>query len=187
MDPASAVAGLIGLAALVIDTTIKIRELYRSYSEAQEDISRVLSSLQTLEDLVQESRRLAGDDQIVKSSTLLTRTRSVSKSCNWKHYTDTRQNGQRVIELRKRPKAMDLFGRECDPERRCESQTTVEKDDCSGRETEIWGIGKQSLNTHQCDFCDVGSLEGVFTPCMDQSCKSLLTVLCTVISVQPQI
>lgn len=75
MDGASAVAGLIGLAALVLDTTLKVRSLCKAYSAAQEEIDRVSAALQSLQDLLEETQRLAGTPAVVEATTHLTRTR----------------------------------------------------------------------------------------------------------------
>lgn len=77
MEPASAVAGIIGLAALVLETTLKIRELCHGYSSAEGDVSRVLDSLQSLQNLLEETKRIANSPPVVQSTTALTRTRSV--------------------------------------------------------------------------------------------------------------
>jgi hypothetical protein len=75
MDPASAVAGLLGLATLVLQTTVQLRGLCQDYASADEDVSRVSSSLQTLQDLLKEAARLMEDPSITKVTTTLTRSR----------------------------------------------------------------------------------------------------------------
>lgn len=75
MDPASAVAGLLGLAALVRQTTVKLRGLCQDYATAKEDVERVSASLQTLQDLLEETARLINDPSIIRATTMLTRSR----------------------------------------------------------------------------------------------------------------
>jgi hypothetical protein len=75
MDPASSVAGIIGLAALVVQTTVQLRWLCQNYATAIEDVERVSSSLQTLLDLLEEATRLMNDPSIINSTTMLTRSR----------------------------------------------------------------------------------------------------------------
>jgi len=75
MDPASAVAGLLGLTALVVQTTVKFRGLCQDYASADEDVSRVSSSLQTLQDLLEEATRLMRDTSITRVTAMLMRSR----------------------------------------------------------------------------------------------------------------
>jgi hypothetical protein len=75
MDPASAVAGLIGLAALVMQTTAKLRGLCQDHATAKEDAERVSASLQTLQDLLEETTRLINEPSIIRATTMLTRSR----------------------------------------------------------------------------------------------------------------
>jgi hypothetical protein len=75
MDPASAVAGLIGLAAFVLKTTSQLRGLCQNYASASEDVGRVSSSLQTLQGLLEEATRLMREPSIIKATTMLTRSR----------------------------------------------------------------------------------------------------------------
>ena len=75
MDPASAVAGLIGLAALVLQTAVTLKGLCQDYASAEGDVQRILASLQTLEDLLEEATRLIKEPSIIGATTLLTRSR----------------------------------------------------------------------------------------------------------------
>lgn len=75
MDPASSVAGLIGLAALVVQSAVQLRWLCQNYATAREDIGRVSASLQTLQDLLEEATRLINDPSIINATTMLTRSR----------------------------------------------------------------------------------------------------------------
>jgi hypothetical protein len=75
MDAASSVAGLIGLAALVAQTTVQLRWLCQNYASAIEDVERVSSSLQTLQDLLEEATRLVKDPSIISATSMLTRSR----------------------------------------------------------------------------------------------------------------
>jgi hypothetical protein len=112
MDGASAVAGLIGLAALVLHTTLKIRSICEGYSAAQEDIEGVSRALQSLQDLLEETQRLAGNPAVVKASTVLTRTRYVPPKHFSKRYANVGlQNGKPLDQLRQRPEKVDTSNR----------------------------------------------------------------------------
>ena len=75
MDLASAVAGLVGLTALILQTTATLRGICQDYATASDDLGRVSSLLQTLEDLLREANRLLSDSSVVRVTTMLTRSR----------------------------------------------------------------------------------------------------------------
>jgi hypothetical protein len=75
MDPASAVAGIISLAALTIQTTSKILTLCKGYLAAKEDIEKTIGSLQALQDLLEETHSLAKSEPFLRATTPLTRDR----------------------------------------------------------------------------------------------------------------
>lgn len=75
MDLASAAAGLVGLAAFILQTTATLRALCQDYATASDDLGRVSSSLQTLQDLLREATRLLSDSSVTRVTTMLTRSR----------------------------------------------------------------------------------------------------------------
>lgn len=75
MDGASAIAGLISLAALVLQTTLQIRGICEEYSSAKEDVDRVSDAIQSLQNLLQETQRLAETPEVFGATAPLTRTR----------------------------------------------------------------------------------------------------------------
>ncbi|KAE9371963.1 hypothetical protein N431DRAFT_456722 [Stipitochalara longipes BDJ] len=124
MDGASAIAGIIGLAALVLQTTLQVRTICEEYSTAKEDVNRVSEALQSLQNLLEETQRLAGTPEIVNATVPLTRSRLkyLLTNCEkelrtWIHRIENaipqgtsraRQRWKKIIVAVDKPKLTDL-------------------------------------------------------------------------------
>lgn len=127
METAAAFAGVLGLAGLAaqaITTTIQIRDLCASYAAAEEEIEGVSKSLEDLQNLMEETKRLAESPSVVQATTLLTRTRMANllKNCqkelqHWIYRIDraiptdvsrSKQLWKKIIVVADKPKLVDL-------------------------------------------------------------------------------